>query len=165
MSTSRVRSFQCVAKTLGDYWFKCFKAGVGKWNIVGGSTEGEGACSAMITTKIGGQETICIGEYEAGSYHAETVAYKMAGVEDDIERIEISSPPCPRCAVVLEIVGLSNKVYVPNNNSRISPSGNWDSNNKNELLDIICCELEPNEKEYFSDRIYSYFQSCSWLTD
>lgn len=124
----------------------------------GGSSGVEGQCSASFETNRG----IIEGEYVEGSYHAEMDAL-LKSKEKIIQRINISSAPCPRCAVVLEIEGLSDKVYVRDDVSRLGPSGNWNASNKGELVDKITpTDITAEEKEYFKDKIYSEFQGGSW---
>lgn len=72
------------------------------------------SCSARIYE--GGENAVASGEYDSNSsIHAEMNALaEYIRQESDfitISRIEISSPPCKSCAFVLELLGVSDKVY------------------------------------------------------
>lgn len=149
---------------LVPYWSEVFKKSIRKWNHGGVlPTAGQGACNATVTLTSG--QTFN-GSYEPEGYHAEMDALRNAGTMDPatISRIDISSEPCPRCAVVLELKGLSGKVYTNGTTSTTSASGNWPISNGQELVDIITpSTVTAAEKEHYGESIFRYFQSAGWV--
>lgn len=156
---------------LVPHWSKAFINSISNWNhgdVL--PTAGEGACNAIVTLK---SEQTFNGSYEPEGYHAEMDALKNAGTMDpaNIKRIDISSEPCPRCAVVLELKGLSDKVYTNGTTSKTSASGNWPISNGQELVDIITPMrdkdhedwLSDAEKEHYGENIFRFFQSAGWV--
>lgn len=149
---------------LVPYWSYAFIESIRKWNPGGVLlTAGQGACNAKVTLA---NKQIFNGSYKAEEYHAEMKALKDAGTMDPskISRIDISSEPCPRCAVVLELKGLSGKVYTNGTTSTTSASGNWPISDAQELVDIITpSTVTASEKEHYKEIIFRHFQSAGWV--
>lgn len=83
----------------------------------------------------------------------------------DITKITITSPPCVKCAVVLEIMGLSKLVHVPNKKLKNVQSENWPSSERAQLVDIIIPKppiIAPQERLKYERDIFNTFQVGEW---
>lgn len=164
---SRKKTFDpCIKEILQKYWIEKRDKGRSRWKLgdVRIPSQGEGECSARITLS---DSTSYDGIFHTNSYHAEMDALVKVIKKDklsEIECIEISSPPCDKCAVVLEIKDLSDFVKVSKKASRNGPSNNWNEAEKNSLIDIIAPSdlLSEEEIEANITNIWSYFQSDEW---
>ena len=114
---------------LGGRWSDIFNKA--NWNVVDKTTlqhygiytaGAEGQCGAVILDK--NDTVIAKGIFRTGAYHAEMDALRQVQNQDDIDRIIISSPPCPCCCVLLTEMGLMDKVYALDKSSKCCPSGN-----------------------------------------
>lgn len=155
---TKKRSYRYVIEPiLIDKWRNLYYEATPKWNRTSNSNPGiEGKCDAKITLTDG---TIIEGKYKNNSYHAEMDALVKVLKLDDIKMIEITSPPCPRCAVVLEILNLSTKVFCKEALSRCSISENWDRKKAVDLVNIVARFLDDDERMSYINEIYNSFQN------
>ena len=127
-------------------------------------------CKATLISD--GHEDICGYYPNSRGYHAEMEALVEEHRQNllytrpsTIRRIEISSEPCKRCAVVLEKLGLSGKVCYRKGagHSHMTQTGNWSYGNQKVLVAIITRGISDAEtlKDYEGD-IFSYFQGGTW---
>lgn len=170
MVRERRVSWFIVANELQMEWIKKFNDGKKKWNLYDEksaktedkSTKTEGECTAIITVEDG---TKYEGKYKANSYHAEMAAWvacKEEGKQHQIIKIDISSPPCPHCTVVLEMLGLSDKVYCKKASSRNGPSINWpwiDRENLVKIITPLSKTITERVRTAYIDNIYNHFQA------
>lgn len=166
------RPFKVCEPLLDSYWSGLIKAGENKWNWDGSLDScGEGECVAQIILKDG---RLISGEFVEGKYHAEINALIQAGVFDaesmevisgqteNVLRINISSPPCLRCNIILESLSLSDKVHLNGEKgkirSRACPSGDWPSGHIKALVQLITLHDETQTKGLTSKEIKEYMR-------
>lgn len=110
------------------------------------------------------------GKYESGRYHAEIDAienYKGHLPSDAI--IYVTSPPCPCCAVLLECMNLSSRVYTIGNKcsrvgeSAIVPIGYFSRSNKFDLL--LPADISREGLSGKEERIIQFFLAKGWMRD
>jgi hypothetical protein len=121
------------------------------------------------------QDNLISAEFD-GETHAEINGVlevsKKSGVELNkeslkvIDSIKISSPPCPRCAVVLQNLGLSDKVEHTPGTSKTGPTWGWPADKSDELFKILNDGIPENDQAPASKRddVIRYFKSGDWAT-
>ncbi|HAA15228.1 MAG TPA: hypothetical protein DCE41_27445 [Cytophagales bacterium] len=159
---TRNRSWDALQPVLTNRWSSLFSAALEKWkedqSLVG---QGEGNCSAKIDTKSGVEVVGCF--HADTGIHAEIDAWLKVGDTSKVKKINISSAPCPRCAVVFECLGLSAKVYHRPSSSRGGPSWGYPEAQRVELLTLLCAGvLSGSEIDKYQDQIYNYFVGLAW---
>ena len=130
----------------------------------------QGKCCAVIVRNDGGPDKK--GKYVEGKNHAEIDAIVQLNDNSKIDKIIISSPPCPACCVLLKAWNLLDKVYAPCKTPRDSASNNvpasFFSNDKNlKLLYEGCPGLEDydfiNEHKVQRDKLIRCFLGRHWV--
>jgi hypothetical protein len=117
----------------------------------------EGSCDAKITFADG--SALVTGKF-TGTVHAEINALAQVANPATIAAIQISSPPCPRCAVVLQALGLSAKVHLPKgSSSRLGPSWGWGG----ALADLMG-HIAPSASAAHHAEILRRFSGGAWAT-
>lgn len=163
------RPFELLKWDLIRYWARVFNSSYdGIWNVEEGiNGQGEGACVAEVEMKDG---TTHSGEFNSFlSQHAEMnviFKYKLQNRSRDVERLEISSPPCPCCSVVLKRLGFSTKVYTREVPIRRALSYNMSENDfKKVLTKLVPINLRKDALYYNTNGknyVYSLFASGMW---
>lgn len=134
------------------------------WNVDDGIKGlGEGACIAKIKMVDG---YIHEGKFEpTKSRHAEMSAIFGNALQTqchNIKTIEITSPPCPCCAVVLESLGLSDKVITRKVQTRRALSYNMSEGDFLSIIKKVVPEDLYEEADHYIDSVYSFFASGQW---
>lgn len=178
----KTRPYEQIEKSLIMLWTDLYKLGKKKWKIIGkdelkeiddesfenyilSDSEETRQCYAYIITKKRKYK----GNYIDAEWHAEMNAlYKynenmeMKNTEK-INKIIISSPPCNKCAVVLESLGLSEYVYYPKGKkSRNAISANFPTYPEDffeKMIEIITrgSDITKNELHKYERNIFSTF--------
>lgn len=170
------KPFENIKWDLQRYWKSLFLSAKNKW-IRDLNTQGEeGRCSAKIILRnnIEINKEFNINDKENSSYHAEMNAlnewiekYSYKNSDYYISKILVSSPPCPKCAVVLECLNLSELVHTNSRNSKDPKYANWPFKKAKELVTLITGDniIEGVGKDYFiehADDVYKAFMNESW---
>lgn len=161
----KYRPFNIFKWDLIQFWSDKFNnSHDGIWNVDDGiNGQGEGACLARIIT-YGGR--IYKGKFDSTiSRHAEMNALFSHNQQfrgQNIKAIEISSPPCPSCAVVLEVLGLSDKVYTRQVPIRRALSFNMSIADFESIFDYIIPDGVKEEAKIFPYDVYVFFASGEW---
>jgi hypothetical protein len=94
--------------------------------------------------------------------HAEINALFAAGW-NGVTRIKLSSAPCPRCAVILELRGLSDKVRYRPSSSRLGPSWGWPGDT-NALVSLLTQNGQLAQlSEQGQREMITYFIGGTWM--
>lgn len=167
MRSTRTRHlpFENIKCILIKHWAKIFnRSHDGIWNVDDGINGlGEGACLALI--KMKGKE-----KYEGKfspiySQHAEMNAIFGNDILTrcrEIESIEITSPPCPCCAVVLESLELSDKVITRQVPIRRAQSYNMSKGDFMSIIEKVVPKELHEDAIHHIDSVYSLFASGEW---
>lgn len=160
----RHQPFDNIKRDLIEYWVKLLNLYNVKWTLSDDIKGlGEGECKATLTTTTG---RIVEGEFNyVISRHAEMDAIFKENLQtkcDSIKSIEITSPPCPCCAVVLGVLGLSEKVISRKGHQKRAASYNMSRSDFNEVFNLLIPKELQSEAHYWFDNVYKLFASGDW---
>ena len=180
--------FNNVKYELMTYWKQQYQEAKKKWNRDLNTQEtqsGEGYCFAKLIlinekeiTGVFDSRIKSMNDLEmqvpdssrSSIYHAEMQVlntwfehYK----EIPISALNIYSPPCPKCAVVLECLNLSGCVHTNNHVSKESQSANWPLKEAKRLVTFITKnkKIKGLDEKYFekhAEEVYKVFMHESW---
>lgn len=167
----RLHTLKVIEEILAGFWNRHCKAHYAPSEVYPNDQEGqgEGKCGAEIYDFFG--ERVGSGEYTEGGFHAEMDAlfgeHGAMNAREDIDIVHISSPPCPRCAVILSLSGIKD-IRARTTAQRMGPSANWPAKRFEECVAIIteplvkAGDLLPLDVEKHKREIFSYFQAGAW---
>ncbi len=160
----RHQPFENIEKELIQHWVTLLNSHEAGWNICDGIKGlGEGKCEAKVTMTDG---KIIKKEFDfIASRHAEMNAIfseELYNTCDEIKSIEITSPPCPCCTVVLGVLGLSDRVISRAGFKKLSLSYNMSRKDFEIVFDLLIPKHLEYEAIYWFENVYKLFASGQW---